>query len=433
VLEGPSTATLEDGPSGIVQLVGHRVLVPTTEVRSLLPEQCLPVISGGTETSAGAARRLVDRCSMSESSIPSQRRCSAMVLAAGQGTRMRSLRPKPLHLLCGRSMAVYVLDALSDLQIDRTVVVVGHGAEQVTKVLQEQAPSELSLSFVEQLVQRGTGDAVTVGLTAFEPGELDDDDVDIVVLPGDTPLLRPETIARLVSTHVEQNAGATVLTARVPDPTGYGRVVRDRDDRVARIVEHRDASQEELEIDEVNTAVYCFRRSLLPAALRMVDTSNSQGEYYLTDVIEVLRSAGYRIAAVVADDHSETNGVNDRRQLAEAETELRRRTNEAWMAAGVTMLDPVATYIDTTVTLGADVTIFPNSLLQGATVVGEGAEIGPDVRLIDAAVGSGSRVQSSTVQDAEIGEDCVVGPYAFLSPGESLSSGTVTGPFYPTR
>lgn len=327
-------------------------------------------------------------------------------------------------------MAMHVLDSLVELAVDRTVVVVGHGAEQVSKSLNDLAPAELRVDFVEQVVQRGTGDAVSVGLGAFEGRELDDEDADLVVLPGDIPLLRAETLSELVRVHVAEGAGATVLTAAVDDPTGYGRVIRGDDGRVLRIVEHRDATPEELEVNEVNTSVYCFRRSLLPAALRMVDTSNSQGEYYLTDAIEVLRNAGYPIAAVVAADANETRGVNDRQQLAECEIEMRRRTNAAWMAAGVTMVDPEATYIDTAVRLSADVTIFPNTLLQGDCVVGEGAEVGPDVRLIHTTVGARSRVQSTSATEAHIGDDCRVGPYAVLQSGAELASGTVTGPFF---
>lgn len=362
--------------------------------------------------------------------MTSTRSCSAMVLAAGKGTRMRSSRPKPLHLLCGRPMAMYVLDSLAELQVTRTVLVVGHGAEQVSKSLNDLAPAALQLDFAEQVVQLGTGDAVSVGLRAFEGRELDDEDADLVVLPGDTPLLRAETLAELVRVHREQKAGATLLTARLGDPTGYGRVIRGDDGRVLRIVEHRDANDDERAVDEINTSVYCFRRSLLPAALRMVDTSNSQGEYYLTDVIEVLRNAGYPIAAVVAPDAKETQGVNDRQQLAECEIEMRRRTNAHWMAAGVTMLDPEATYIDTTVELGPDVTIFPNTLLQGTCVIGEGTEIGPDVRLIHTTVGPRSRVQSTSAVEATVGSDCRVGPYASLASGSELPSGTVTGPFF---
>jgi bifunctional UDP-N-acetylglucosamine pyrophosphorylase/glucosamine-1-phosphate N-acetyltransferase len=353
---------------------------------------------------------------------------SAVVLAAGEGTRMRSSRPKPLHLLCGRAMLLYVLDSLSACEAERAVVVVGHGAERVTKKLQEHEP-DLVLDFVEQHVQRGTGDAVSVGLTAFGDDELDDEG-DVLVLPGDTPLLRPETVAALVEEHRATGAACTLLSARMADPTGYGRVVRGREGRVVRVVEHRDAGEDELAIDEVNTSIYCFRLSLLAPALRRLSPENSQGEYYLTDVVEVLADAGYTVGAVVADDDRETQGVNDRRQLAAAEAELRRRTNESWMARGVTMLDPTTTFVDATVQLAADVTLFPGTLLQGACVVGEGCEIGPGTRLVDCVVGAGSVLEATSGRDAEVGADCTVGPYAVLEPGSHLAAGTRTGSFY---
>jgi len=231
---------------------------------------------------------------------------SAVVLAAGEGTRMRSVRPKPLHLLCGRAMLLHVLDALGQCQPSRAVIVVGHGAERVTKKLQQEAP-DLVLEFVEQRVQRGTGDAVSVGLTGFTDDDLDDDG-DVLVLPGDTPLLRPETIAALVRTHREAEAACTLLTARMEDPTGYGRVVRGKDGRVRQVVEEADATDEEREIDEINTSIYCFRRSVLAPALRRLNPENAQGEYYLTDVIEVLHDAGYPVVSLVADDAGETQG-----------------------------------------------------------------------------------------------------------------------------
>lgn len=364
-----------------------------------------------------------------------QRSVSAVVLAAGEGTRMRSERPKPLHLLCGRAMVLYVLDALADCAVDRVVVVVGHGAERITKKLLQEAP-DLRLDFVEQHVQRGTGDAASVGLTAFpdEADDLDDDpgdgDGDVLVLPGDTPLLRPGTVAELVRCHRETDAACTILTARVPEPHGYGRVVRDRDDHVARIVEQADASFDEQEIDEINTSIYCFRRSLLAPALRRVSPENAQGEYYLTDVVAVLHDAGHRVDAVVAADAAETQGVNDRRQLAIAEAELRRRTNASWLRRGVTMVDPERTYIDTTVRLAADVTLFPGTILQGRTVVGERAELGPDTRLVDCVVGADARVEHSSGRDAEVGAAARVGPFAVLVPGDQISEGAVTGPFY---
>jgi bifunctional UDP-N-acetylglucosamine pyrophosphorylase/glucosamine-1-phosphate N-acetyltransferase len=355
---------------------------------------------------------------------------SAIVLAAGQGTRMLSARPKPLHVLCGRPMLLYVVDSLAEVDIERAVVVVGHGAEQVTKRLQEEA-GELRTDFIEQEVQRGTGDAVRVGLTAFvdDPIE-DDDDAAILVMPGDTPLLRPGTIASLVATHREHDAACTLLTARLDDPTGYGRVVRGRDDRVHRIVEQTDASEDERQIGEVNTSIYCFRRSLLAPALRRVSPENAQGEFYLTDVVEVLHDAGYPVVSQVAEDSGETVGINDRSQLASAEAVLRRRTAREWMGKGVTMVDPDRTYLDTTVELASDVTLFPGTLLQGRTVVGEGCEIGPDTRLDDCIVGSGAVVQYTVAADAEIGSGATVGPFAHLEPGASVESNRRTGAFY---
>src|SRR5438270_5171164 len=197
--------------------------------------------------------------------MSSYRPLAAVVLAAGEGTRMRSARPKPLHRLCGRPLVLHVLDALAELELERAVVVVGHGAERVTKTLQEQAPGNLVIDFVEQHVQRGTGDAVSVALTAFPDDDLEDGD--IVVLPGDTPLLRPPTLAALVRRHREADAAATVLTAQLEDPTGYGRIVRGKDGRVAAIVEQADATPEQLEIGEINTSIYCFRRAVVAPAL----------------------------------------------------------------------------------------------------------------------------------------------------------------------
>lgn len=353
---------------------------------------------------------------------------SAVVLAAGEGTRMKSARPKPVHLLCGRPMVLHVVDALSELDVDRAVVVVGHGAERVTKALLERAPARLAIDFVEQRVQRGTGDAVSVALTAFPDDDMEDGE--IVVLPGDTPLLRPSTLAALVRRHRDKGAAASVLTTKLANPTGYGRVVRDKNDRVARIVEEADATPEERAIDEVNTSIYCFRRSVLAPALRRLSPENAQGEYYLTDVIEVLHDAGYPVVSLVVQDALEAAGVNDRSQLAVAEAELRSRTNQVWMQRGVTMLDPARTYIDATVELGLDVTLFPGTMLQGNTVVGSGAQLGPDCRLIDCSVAENAVVEHTVGRQAEIGADARVGPFASLGPGSRVPPGTVTGPFF---
>jgi bifunctional UDP-N-acetylglucosamine pyrophosphorylase / glucosamine-1-phosphate N-acetyltransferase len=365
---------------------------------------------------------------MTDSAIE-RRPISAIVLAAGEGTRMRSDRPKPLHLVCGRPMVMHVLHALDGLDVARTVVVVGHGAERVTKKVQEQSPVQLHVTFVEQRVQRGTGDAVIVGLTAFPDDDVDDTST-VVVLPGDTPLLRAETIRAMVDDHESSDAGATVMTARMADPTGYGRVLRAKDGRVLRIVEQRDATPDERAVDEINTSIYCFRRDLLGPALRRLNPDNAQGEYYLTDVVEVLAGTGHRVGAFVIADPGDVQGVNDRAQLAEAEAELRARTNRYWLLNGVTMLDPAQTFIDVTVRLGRDVTLYPGTILQGRTSIGDGCEIGPDARLVDCVVGPGAVVENAVGRDAEIGEGAHVGPYAALPAGTHVTAGQRTGAFY---
>lgn len=360
-------------------------------------------------------------------SDPPGRPLSAVVLAAGHGTRMRSARPKPLHRLCGRPMILHVLDALAELPVTRVVVVVGHRAEWVTKTLVEHAPAGMVIEFVEQAEQRGTGDAMSVALTGL-PEEEDGDDGDVVVLPGDTPLLRPGTLARLVRAHRAHDDAATLLTAVLDDPTGYGRIVRGRDDAVARVVEHGDASDDELSVDEVNTSMYCFKRSVLAPSLRRLSPANAQGEYYLTDVVEVLYQAGHRVGSLIVEDTMEVAGVNDRAQLAIAEAELRDRINERWMRRGVTMWDPQTTYIDTEVTLSTDVVLLPGVILQGACAVGEHAEIGPDTRLVDTTVGEGAVVTSSVCRRSVIGPDARVGPFAVLAEGTDVPAGGVVGP-----
>jgi len=357
---------------------------------------------------------------------------ACVVLAAGEGKRMRSARPKPLHLLCGRAMLLHILDAVAEMGADRSVVVVGTGAERVTKKLVDDGPPDLPIDFVEQTVQRGTGDAVMVALTAFPDDDLDSnaEDGDLLVLPGDHPLLRATTLEALVERHRTTGSACTVLTARVDDPAGYGRIVRGKDGNVSRVVEQRDATDDEKQIDEINLAIYCFKRGLLAPALRRVTPDNDQGEYYLTDVIEVLAGAGHLVTSMEVGDLAEALGVNDRAQLAMAEAELRRRTNERWMATGVTLVDPDHTYIDTGVRLAADVTVFPGVILQGATTIGERTEIGPGTHLVDCTVGADCRLHHTVAQQCEIGDGAVVGPFAFLSAGASIAPGSETGAFY---
>jgi bifunctional UDP-N-acetylglucosamine pyrophosphorylase / glucosamine-1-phosphate N-acetyltransferase len=361
----------------------------------------------------------------------SHRPLSAVVLAAGEGTRMRSNRPKPLHRLCGRPMVLHVLDALAELDVDRVAVVVGHRGEWVSKTLVEHAPKTLDIELVEQAEQRGTGDAAAVGLTGLpDDTALDEDaDGDVVVLPGDTPLLRPPTLAALVRHHRQHDSAATLLTADVPEPAGYGRVVRGRDGLVARVVEEADATDEERAIAEVNTSIYCFRRSLLAPSLRRLSPANQQGEYYLTDVVGVLHEAGYRVDGVTVADPMEAAGVNDRAQLAVAEAELRDRINERWMRRGVTMWDPERTYVDADVELATDVVLLPGVVLRGTCTVGEGSEIGPDCTMTDTRVGERAEIRHSVCTDATVGPEAVVGPFSYLTPGTVVPAGAVVGPF----
>ncbi len=359
-----------------------------------------------------------------------RRPLSAVVLAAGEGTRMRSRTPKLLHRLCGRPMLLHVLDTLAELTVERVVIVVGHGANEVSKVVQAEAPPGIKIEFVEQPEQLGTGDAVGVALTGFPESYLDLDEADLLVLPGDTPLVRPATIAALVRHHREEEAAASLLTAHIDDPYGYSRIIRDKDERVARIVDDHDCTPEELEVEEVATQIYCFRHGVIAPALRRVAPDQKTGEYFLTSTIEVLHDAGYPVTSVSVGDPIEAAGVNDRAQLAAAEAEMRARVNERWMRRGVTMVDAEATYIEVTAVLGADVVLLPGVMLEGQTTIAEGAVIGPATRLVDCQVGQGARVESSSAERAEIGENAVVGPFSFLEPGTRLAPGERVGPFF---
>ncbi len=356
-----------------------------------------------------------------------ERRLSAVVLAAGEGTRMRSERPKPLHLLCGRPMILHVLDAMAEVDVRRVVVVVGHRGDWVTKTLVQLAPPAMRIEFVEQLTQSGTGDALAVGLTGL-PNDDDDDEVeDVVVLPGDRPLLRPQTLAALVRVHRAEESGATLLTAQLENPQGYGRVVHGKDGSVIRVVEEADATAEERLTDEVNTSIYCFRRSILAPTLRRLSPANAQGEYYLTDAVAVLSTAGYTVRSLVLRDPMEAAGVNDRAQLAVAEAELRDRINERWMRRGVTMWDPERTYVDAGAQLEADVSLLPGVVLRGACTIGAGSELGPNCVLTDTAVGAGAVVAQCVATRATIGAGARVGPFSVLEPGAEVPPGAEVG------
>lgn len=340
---------------------------------------------------------------------------------------MHSARPKPLHVLCGRPMILHVLDSLAELPVQKVVVVVGHRGEWVTKTLVDHAPPSLSIEFVEQTEQVGTADALAVGLTALPEAALDGDG-DVVVLPGDAPLVRAPTLAALVRHHRVADAAATLLTARLDDPRGYDRVVRARDDAVVAVVEEGELDDEDQAVDEVATSFHCFRHAVLAPALRRLRPADDD-EHSLSRVYAVLHDAGYRVESLLMADPMEAAGVNDRAQLAVAEAELRDRINERWMRRGVTMWDPERTYVDSSVHLEPDVVLLPGVLLQGECVVAAGAEIGPDSHLVDSRVGEGASITKTTAVRATVGDGARVGPFVRLGPGAVVEAGATVPPF----
>lgn len=340
---------------------------------------------------------------------------------------MKSATPKVLHELCGRSLVGHVLAAAGELNPEHLVVVVGHAREKVTAHLGEIAPD---VRTAVQAEQNGTGHAVRMGLEELG-GSVDGT---VVVVCGDTPLLTGATLRALAETHSADGNAVTVLTAEVPDATGYGRIVRDdATGAVTAIVEHKDATDAQRSIREINSGVFAFDGQLLADALKKVRTDNSQGEEYLTDVLGILREAGHRVGASVAGDHREIAGINNRVQLSEARRILNDRLLTEAMLAGVTVIDPATTFIDVTVTFGQDAVVHPGTQLHGATHVAEGAEVGPNCRLTDTRVGAGARVDNTVAMGAEVGPEATVGPYAYLRPGTRLGAKGKIGTYVETK
>jgi bifunctional UDP-N-acetylglucosamine pyrophosphorylase/glucosamine-1-phosphate N-acetyltransferase len=351
---------------------------------------------------------------------------TVIVLAAGEGTRMKSrATPKVLHEFAGRSLLGHALAATADLGAQRTAVVIGHLRDHVAEHLRAIAPHAEP---VVQHEQNGTGHAVRIVLEQLRAGAGEPDAQIVLVLPGDAPLLRPETLGQLVRTHVASGAAATMLNSRVPDPTGYGRVIRSADGSVARVVEQRDASPDELAVDEVSSLVYVFDGALLRDAVSRLSTANAQGEEYLPDVVGILVADGRAVRAELAPP-DETAGVNDRVQLAAAHRSFNARLIEQHMRAGVTVIDPSSTWIDAGVRLAPDVVLHPATYLEGATSIGAGSRIGPDVTLTDTVVGEDSALQRVVANRATIGNRVTVGPYAYLRPGTDLADDVHIGTF----
>jgi bifunctional UDP-N-acetylglucosamine pyrophosphorylase/glucosamine-1-phosphate N-acetyltransferase len=337
------------------------------------------------------------------------REIEAVVLAAGKGKRMVSSLPKVLHQICGRPMIAYVLDTLAQVGAGSPIVVVGHGGEQVRTALGDRT------RYAVQAEQLGTGHAVMQALPLLE-GHAGT----VLIVYGDVPFLRPETIDTLLAHHREQGAAATILTDLRDDPTGYGRVIRDGRGNVLRIVEETDASPEERGVREINAGMYAIESGALRDALHALEPANAQGEYYLTDAVHALLRGGHTVAAVVASSSQEATGINSRVELARAEASMRAVLLEALMQAGVTVIDPQATYVHAGVRVGRDTILHPGTSLEGRTVIGDECAIGPNARLIDAEVGHRVIIVASTVEGSSVDEGTRIGPYSRLRPGTRL-------------
>lgn len=347
---------------------------------------------------------------------------SAVVLAAGKGVRMKSSLPKVVHKVAGKPMVVHVIECLNQAGIEDITVVVGHKREMVEEVLKL-----LQVKFAWQEEQLGTGHAL---LQAKEQVDMEST---LVVLAGDTPLLKGETIKNLIAFHAESGAAATVLSAELADPYGYGRIIRDENGNLLKIVEEKDARLEEKEIKEINSGIYCFKAAEVFEKLLHLDTDNAQGEYYLTDVFSLLRKDNKTVKVLKIKDSEEIHGINDKLQLAEAEKILRERKKRALMEEGVIIIDPDSTFIDSAVKIGADTVIMPFTIVEGRTIIGERCEIGPYTRITSSIIGNDVVIESSRIKEAEVGDRCTIGPFAYLRPGTVLAEEVKIGDFVEVK
>ncbi|MFB5763041.1 bifunctional UDP-N-acetylglucosamine diphosphorylase/glucosamine-1-phosphate N-acetyltransferase GlmU [Paenibacillus medicaginis] len=346
----------------------------------------------------------------------------AVILAAGQGKRMKSKLYKVLHPVCGKPMVGHVSDTIRQVGVSRSIAVVGHGAEAVQAYLGDAA------EYVLQTEQLGTGHAVKMAkeLLAQENGTT-------IVICGDTPLVTTETLESLIRLHEERGAAATILTAHLDQPQGYGRVIRDASGSVTKIVEQKDCTPAEDRVQEINTGTYCFDNAKLFSALERITNQNAQQEYYLTDVIGIMRGDGDGIEAYMTNDPAESIGVNDRIALSEAERLMRERIVRRHMLNGVTVMDPSSTYIDSDVIIGSDTVLFPGTVLSGSTKIAEDCKIGPNAELTDTIIHSGAEIKYSVLSEAEVGMNTSVGPFAYLRPGTKLGNDVKIGDFVEVK
>lgn len=348
---------------------------------------------------------------------------AAVILAAGKGVRMNSELPKVAHRVAGKPLVAHVAGAVREAGIEDITMVVGHGREVIEKIF----AGDDQIKFVVQAQQLGTGHALMQAEQAVDPH------CNLLVLAGDTPLLQASTIKQLTEYHRQGNYGATLLSTEVSNPYGYGRVLRNPDDTFARVVEEKDASADEKSIKEINSGMYCFQAGEVFRALADISSDNAQGEYYLTEVLEVLQRQGQKIGICLSPVEEDIYGINDRVQLAQAEALLRQRKNIALMKSGVTLADPNSIFIDSAVQIGHDTIILPFTMIEGDTVIGERCEIGPGTRINDSNIGNDVIIEYSRVKQARVGDKCTIGPYSYLRPEAHLLEGVKVGDFVEVK
>jgi bifunctional UDP-N-acetylglucosamine pyrophosphorylase/glucosamine-1-phosphate N-acetyltransferase len=358
--------------------------------------------------------------------VTTTRPAAVIVLAAGEGTRMKSATPKVLHSMGGRTLLGHAIAAARGVDPEHLAIVVRHGRDLVAAHIAIVDPEAV---IADQDEVKGTGRATECALDALPEGL----EGTVLVTYGDVPLLAAQTLRELLEAHAASGSAATVITATLPDPTGYGRIIRGADGSVAGIVEHKDATDGQREITEINSGLYAFDAAVLRKALAQVGTDNVQGEKYLTDVLGIARSEGLKVSAHLIQDLWQTEGVNDRVQLSRLGGELNRRIVEQWMRAGVSVVDPATTWIDAEVTLGRDVTIHPQTQVHGASTIGDDVVLGPDTTLTDVRIGNGASVIRTHGSSAVIGEGATVGPFAYLRPGTELGAKGKIGTFVETK
>ncbi|MGL5751356.1 MAG: bifunctional UDP-N-acetylglucosamine diphosphorylase/glucosamine-1-phosphate N-acetyltransferase GlmU [Paraclostridium sp.] len=345
----------------------------------------------------------------------------AIILAAGKGTRMKSKFPKVIHKVCGKEMVNHVIDVCKKSGVNDIVAILGHGSETVKERLHKDTLIAM------QTEQLGTGHAVIMAK------EYINDNDTIVVLCGDTPLVKEETLKKLFDYHVEYNYHATVLTTEVENPTGYGRIIRDENSDLLKIVEQKDANEEEKKAREINSGIYCFNGKSLRESLDLLDNNNAQGEYYLTDTIKIMRDKGHKVGAFNGSTIEELMGVNSRVELSKAEQIMKLRINESHMVNGVTIIDTNATYIEADVEIGNDTIVYPGAMLKGNTKIGSSCIIGANCNISNSIIGDNTEVESSTIVDSEVGQNTTVGPYAYLRPNSKIGNNVKIGDFVEVK